>query len=139
MGEYLEESVRPSTNKLYVLNWGKYLDFCQKLGWVSVPASPKPVSAFLVSLSEKSKAKSGALTAKKTIAFFHRLELPLVKDPTDHVMVKRVLKSVSNKWSKPVKKAVPLSSSEVSKLAVILLEGSFKDLRTAAMVLLQFS
>ena len=86
-----------------------------------MPASPNQVSAFLVSLAEEAKAKSGALTAKNAIAYFHRLELPLVKDPTDHVMVKRVLLKSVSKWSKPVKKAVPLSSSEVSKLAIILL------------------
>ena len=104
-----------------------------------MPASSNHISAFLVSLAEKSKAKSGVLPAKNAIAFFHRLELPLVKDPMDHVIVKRILKSASKKWSKPVKKAAPLTSAEVSRLAIIPLEGSFKDLRTAAMVLLQFS
>ena len=99
--------MRPSTKKKYILYWEKYLDFCQKLGWVSVPALANQVSAFLVSLAEESKAKSGALTAKNAITYFHRLKLPLVKDPTDHVRVKRIFNTVTNKWSKPVKKAVP--------------------------------
>ena len=56
-------------------------------------------------------------------------------------MVKKMLKTVRNKWSKPVWvwKASPLSSAEMFEFVLKLSEGSLFKVRSAAMFLLQFN
>ena len=117
---YLEGSVRGSTQNLYAFYWKKFLEFCGKLGWASLPASPNSIAAFMVSLAKESKANSGTLNAKNDIVYYHRLHRPFEKSPTDLSLVKKILKTVSNKWSKPVRKVISLSFEVMVKFALFL-------------------
>ena len=84
----------------------------------------------------RSLKKSPALSARAAIAYHHGLERPGEDDPTESIAVRKVISAITKKWSKPCKKAVPLSSREVAKLVLKLKDGSYKDLCTAVMVVL---
>ena len=57
----------------------------------------------------------------------------------DNRRIKDVLKCVRKTFSKEVKKSTPISSEVVAKLVLGLDLGSFKNLRTAAMIIMMFN
>ena len=123
---------------MYKSYWAKFQVFCQRLGWSSLPADPEHVASFIVSLAEESEAKSGSHLAKAAINYFHKCGGPMEKSPTDSFIVRKLLQSATKKWSNPVRKATPVSSMEMTRFGLILSLGSFKELRTAAVFLMQF-
>ena len=135
--EYLADSVRASTKKTYKSFWLRYKKFCASHNLVIHDA--ESISVFLISLAESTDNKKSSTLAKHAIKFYLKLQFPFKKSPTDTYFVSRILKSISKKYGKPVKKAKGVSSVLVKKIVLKLLNsGSFKDERTAVFILLQF-
>ena len=134
---YLEQAVRPSTRKTYLSYWRRFNEFCKSN---SLPIQgAESISLFLIQLAENSENRASALSAKHAIKYFLKLKYPFKKSKTDSYFVSRIIKSISKKWGKPVKKAKRITSEMVSKLVLNLLRTkSFKDERTAMFILLQF-
>ena len=134
---YLEDAVRPSTKKTYRSYWRRYNEFCARNS-LSIQEA-ESISLFLVDLAEKTENRTSPLSAKHAIKYFMKLRYPFKKCKTDTYFVARIVKSISQKWGKPVKKAKTISSELVAKLIPALLKsGSFKDHRTAIFILVQF-
>lgn len=134
---YLKDAVRPSTQKTYSSYWRRYIEFCESNGVVVQDAAS--ISLFLIQLAEKSENRASSLTAKHAIKYFLKLKYPFKKAKTDTYFVSRIVKAISKKWGKPVKKAKRITSEMVTKLVLFLRKsGSFKDERTAMFLLIQF-
>ena len=91
------------------------------MGFQPIAAGPLVVLDFLVILAKKSKSKSLTLTARSAISHGHLLKAPVGGDPTKLVAVSKAINSIVKKYSKPFKKAVTLSSREITKVATKLL------------------
>ena len=138
---YLTDSIRPSTLRQYRCYWGKFRTFCHRYGWSSLPASAEHVAQFIVTLAEQSGTKSSARNAKAAINFYHGSNLPMVPSPTESFVVKKMIQTAIKKFAKPAKKSTPVSSKELIYFGILLtrqLGGEVKELRMAAMFLLQF-
>lgn len=134
---YLEQAVRPSTMKTYLSYWRRFNEFCESN--ILAVQDAESIGLFLIQLAEKSENRTSSLTAKHAIKYFLKLRFPFKKCKTDTYFVSRIVKSISKKWGKPVKKAKRITSEMVTKLVLNLLRsGSFKDERTAIFILLQF-
>ena len=139
--QYLSEAVRPSTATVYKRLWNKFLIFCSSAGFSSVPASSDSVAAFLIALAENSGGKSSSFTAAAAINYFHRLERSDLDSPTEAWVVKRVLKSIERKFSKPVKKAAVFDSDLMIDFVKFLLNQvslPLNQFRLLALISLQF-
>ena len=93
----------------------------------------------MVCLASTTRSKASASMVKAAIRHFNGLHFPGQEDPTDNRIVRDVLKCVRKTFSMEIKKSNPISSEEVSKVALGLNLKNFKDLRTVAMLLLQFN
>ena len=70
--------------------------------------------------------------ARSAIKYFLKIENPAKKSLADSYLVQKVVKSIIKKYSRPVKKAKTLSSNDIKKLVLSLLDsGSFLDERSA--------
>lgn len=135
--QYLADAVRPSTKKTYISYWTRYSYFCRR-NHLS-PSHAKSIAMFLIQLAENGKSRSASLIAKHAIKYHLKLRYPFRKCSTDSYFVKRISQSIVKKFSKPVKKAGALSSADVKSLVIQLFKSnSFKDLRTAIFILVQF-
>ena len=138
LSEYLENSIRDSTKRTYSPYWRKFQKFCKGKNFNL--NSSEAISLFMISLAEKSQSKSSAISARSAIRYFIKNDNPSKKSSTDSFLVQKIAKSIIKKYGRPVKKASPLGSSEIKSLVTHLLgTGSFKDERTAAFFLLQFT
>lgn len=134
---YLEQAVRPSTQKTYLSYWRRFNEFCLSNNYAVQEAAS--IGLFLIHLAERSENRTSSLTAKHAIKYYLKINFPFKKAKTDTYFVSRIVKSISKKWGKPVKKAKRITSEMVSKLVLNLINsGSFKDERTAIFILLQF-
>jgi len=138
LSEYLENSIRDSSKKLYSPYWRKYQQFCADRKF-SLNSS-EAVSLFMISLAEKSESKSSAISARSAIKYFLKLNDPAKKSSTDSFLVQRISKSIVKKYARQVKKAKTLDSSVIKSLVLSLLDrGTFKDERSANFFLLQYT
>ena len=134
---YLEQAVRPSTQKTYLSYWRRFNEFCSSNNLAVQEAAS--IGLFLIHLAEKSENRASSLTAKHAIKYYIKLNYPFKKAKTDTYFVSRIIKSISKKWGKPVKKAKRITSEMVTKLMLTLIKSkSFKDERTAIFILIQF-
>lgn len=86
--EYLEGAIRESSRKTYASYWRRYLEFCKKGG-------------HNIRLEESIGLK---------------LKFPFKKAGTDTYFVSRIVKAISKRWGRPVKKAKRISSEMVAKM-----------------------
>ena len=114
--EHLGSSVRSSTRKTYSGYWNRFKSFCEQRNFSLLPASPAVVARFLIFIAEANASVSGAKTAVSSIAFYHKMFLGDSVSPTDSVVVKCVMRSLSEKFAKPVKKAAPFTSVNLKDL-----------------------
>ena len=134
---YLEDAVRDSTKKSYRSYFVRYEKFCEESSLDIF--NPEAVSLFLISLAESSQGKSAPLLAKIAIKYYLKLKRPFQKSPTDNYYIGRIVKSIRNKWSRPVKKAKCLGSTTLFKLVQNLLDKKdFKSDRAAIFYTIQF-
>ena len=134
---YLHGAVRESTAKSYANQFARYQKFCEKFQ-LSMN-KPESVSAFLVALAETSKGKSSSLSALAGIKFHSKLSSPFKKAPTDNYFVRRIVKSIVKKWSRPVKKAKCLSSLDVLSMVEHLCKlKTFSSDRNGVFFLMQY-
>ena len=78
--------------------------------------------------------------ARSAIKYFLKIENPAKKSLADSYLVQKVVKSIIKKYSRPVKKAKTLSSNDIKKLVLSLLDsGSFLDERSANFFLIQYT
>jgi len=108
--EHLGSSVRASTRKTYSGYWRRFSEFCVIRNISFLPASPAVVARFLIFISEANASVCGAKIAVSAISYFHKIFLGDSVSPTDSVIVKNVMRSLSEKFAKPVKKAKPFTS-----------------------------
>ena len=135
--EYLEGAIRDSSRKTYASYWRRYLEFCKK-GSHNIRLE-ESIGLFLIHLAEKSENRASSLSAKHAIKFYLKLKFPFKKAGTDTYFVSRIVKAISKRWGRPVKKAKRISSEMVAKMIPKLWStGSFKDKRTAMFIILQF-
>ena len=107
---YVGSSIRESTKKTYSGYWRRFKDFCNGRNVSILPAKPAVVARFLIYIAELNASVSGAKLASSSISYFHKLFMGENVSPTDSVIVKNVMKFLSEKFAKPVKKAKPFSS-----------------------------
>ena len=102
------------------------------------------ISAFLSHLAENSRGIGGVDQARSALKHFYCLKFGDKDSPTDGIMVKNVLRGVKRRFSLPVKKRKPLSSSEFSKLLSSIVDGAslekigMSNLRFAAQVSIMY-
>ena len=108
--EHLGSSVRASTRKTYSGYWRRFREFCELRNVSFLPASSAVVARFLIYISEANASVCGAKIAVSAISYFHKIFMGDAVSPTESVIVKNVMRSLSEKFAKPVKKANPFSS-----------------------------
>ena len=108
--EHLGSAIRDSTRKTYTGYWLRYKKFCEERNIAVLPSSPAVIARFLIFISELKASVAGAKIAVSAIGFFHKSFMGDSVSPTDSIVVKNVMKSLSEKFAKPVKKAKPFSS-----------------------------
>ena len=113
---YVGSSIRDSTKKTYSGYWRRFKDFCNGRNVSILPANPAVVARFLIYIAELNASVSGAKLASSSISYFHKLFMGENVSPTDSVIVKNVMKAITEKFSKPVKKAKPFSSELLKDL-----------------------
>ena len=141
ISSYLLDTVRGSTRSAYQNYWSRFQKFCEESS-PPLSMSPKHVSAFLISLAEKTKGKSSSLQARAAIKFYFKMKHPRKRSPTDSWYVSRIVNSIKKKWSKPVKKATVIDSDILKKVIKFLILDpdvvQLKEERLAVLLLLQF-
>ena len=113
---YVGSSIRDSTKKCYSAYWRRFKVFCEEKNVSVLPASPAVIARFLIFIAELNASSSGAKIAVSAISYFHKLYSGSDISPTDSVIVKNVVKSLTEKFAKPVKKAKPFSSLLLKEL-----------------------
>ena len=113
---YLGSSVRESTRKCYTSYWNRFKTFCVQRRVNSLPAAPAVVARFLIFIAEANASVSGAKSAVSAISYFHKMFMGDATPPTDSFVVKSIVKSLTEKFAKPVKKATPFSSLNLKQL-----------------------
>ena len=78
-----------------------------------MPAKPETVSRFLILLAEVTVSVSGPRSAFSSIVLFHRMRFGDDISPTNSWQVKKVFKSITNRFAKPVVKALPITSLDL--------------------------
>ena len=86
--EYLEGAIRDSSRKTYASYWRRYLEFCKK----------------------------GCHNIRLEESIGLKLKFPFKKAGTDTYFVSRIVKAISKRWGRPVKKAKRISSEMVAKM-----------------------
>ena len=113
---------------------------CFRRGLESLPAVNTTVARFLIFLTESSCSVSGALMARSAITYFHKLVNTEATPPSDNFLVRRVMRSLREKFAKPVKKAVPFTSELLKQFVDYVGDqpSSFEILRLLAFISLSF-
>ena len=108
--DYVGSSIRDSTKMCYSRYWKRFKEFCSSRNVSYLPAAPAVVARFLIFIAEQNASVSGAKLASSAISYFHKIFMGDNVSPTDSVIVKNVIKSITEKFAKPVKKAKPFTS-----------------------------
>ena len=114
--QHLGSSVRDSTRRTYTGYWNRFKSFCENRRVSILPAAPAVVARFLITIAEANASVSGAKSAVSAISFYHKMFMGDAISPTDSVVVKNIMRSLSEKYAKPVKKANPFSSMHLKSL-----------------------
>ena len=113
--KYLSAAVSPSTSSQYHRAWQSFISFCASYRLESLPAVPSTVALFITFLADASPPSSPATIASvlSAIGYMHKLSSFL--DPTQHFVVRKILKGVSNRYGASDLR-VPISPAILSDL-----------------------
>ena len=91
---YLTAALAPGTTSQYQRSWKTFSSFCASIGKQSLPADYSSVALFITHLAELPSTPATIASALSAVAYMHNLKC--LQNPTDHFIVKKVLKGVSN-------------------------------------------
>ena len=114
--DHLGSSIRESTRKTYTSYWVRFKTFCAQKHVSAMPASPAVIARFLIYIAELNASVAGSKISVSAIAFYHKMFLGESVAPTESVVVKNVMKALSEKFAKPVKKAKVFTSLNLKDL-----------------------
>ena len=114
--DHLGSSIRESTRKTYSSYWVRFKTFCAQRHVSFLPACPAVIARFLIYITELNASVAGSKISVSAIAFYHKMFLGDSVAPTESVVVKNVMKALSEKFAKPVKKAKVFTSLNLKDL-----------------------
>ena len=114
--DHLGSSIRASTRRTYSNYWVRFNTFCVQRNVNCVPASPAVIARFLIFIAKSNASVAGPKIAVSAICFYHKLFTGESASPTESVVVRNVMKSLSEKFAKPVKKAKGFTSLNLKDL-----------------------
>ena len=141
------DSLATSTKASYLSSWTKFRAICAQLAITSpLPISSKDFAAVISFYAAKERKLPSTLTMISAVSFAHTLNgFP---SPSQDPTFSLVLRGIKRKTFVPPKRAVPLSSSDVSLLVLRLIASDLEvdsffdvclsDWRTAAQAVLSF-
>ena len=110
---YLAAALSPSSLAQYQRSWRSFCVFCNDIGKQSLPADFSSVALYITNLAGIPSSPATIASALSAVGYFHNLKsLP---DPTQHFIVRKVLKGVSN-LHKGSDLRIPISTSILSEL-----------------------
>jgi len=136
--KHLKKSLAPNTYKAYTDHLKRFI------AQYPFPASPEMVLQFIKSQNDERIAELGRPYANATLkAWVSAISLAHRSaghpDPTQHVIVQKVLKGVRLENFKPQKQAKALTQKEIAAMVQVTTGNAVADLRNSVMVLLMYA
>ena len=108
----------PATNRAYTSDLLLYRDWCAQHGFLAFPAEPQTIALYAAALHEQARAVATIRRRIIAIAFEHkRRALP---SPTDHTLVKEVLKGIRRTRGVAQEQKEPLRGDDVKTMMTAL-------------------
>jgi len=133
--EYLQLSFAPATQRAYSADWKDFLRFCAEMGFVAMPATPKTVAAYLVSIA---KRRSPATVRRRLAAIRLAHRLAREAAPAEDAEVQIALKGTRRRHGRPVQQAAAIRLTELRRLLSTCTEDT-TGRRDRALLLLGFA
>ncbi len=117
------------------INYKSDIRCYQRMGF-PLPAYPEDISKYLATLAKTYNPRS-LERHLKALRFWHKINDFI--DPTDHVLVKRMLKGIKNTYGKPLKKAKAFTVEDIATIdAYYKREGTVNAARNNCLIQLGF-
>lgn len=135
--KYLNHSLSPSTRKFYTIDLRIFSEWCQSLGLETQPATSDTVARFLVAQAQMGIKPATLVRRLAAIKMIH--EALGYDSPTQHKLVKSVLKGIKREKGVAPKKKAPATAERIANMIAHCSSDTLIGLRDKALLLLGFS
>lgn len=138
IGRAVKAARSQNTQRAYASAWRHWASWCELHGFVSLPADPGSVAAYLTVRAKEGRSMSTLDTARAAIRAAHRDTAQ--EDPTSNPEVELVLKGLKRQQgTAPRTQAHPLSTDELRRIVDCVDRESLRGKRDSALILLGFA
>ena len=128
----------PATRRAYASDWADFEEFCAMVGHQALPATHSTVAAYLALLRGERGLGRSTIHRRAAAIGYHHSESGH-DSPTDHRLVRRVLKGIRRTDSKRPVTAKALSTEQITAMVSGLDGDSLRDVRDRALILVGFA
>jgi site-specific recombinase XerD len=131
----IEGAYAPSTIRAYVANFKRFIEYCESIQKISLPANPIDVGSYIAHLTKSGLKSSSIRIAIASISNVHRLNR--FNDPTQHPDVVIEMRRMHRALGRSSKQAFGVTTPILQKM-VGATNRSLRDLRDRALILLAY-
>lgn len=134
--EYVGESISANTKKAYQSDYRQFESWCKAADFSALPATPAAVADYFSDMA-KSGAKASTISRRRAAIRLAHVSAGHA-DVTANALVRATLKGIKRSLGTAPDKKSPVLTNDV-KAMVGTLDGSLKDLRDKALLLIGFT
>ena len=121
--EIIANDIADSTSNQYFLAFNRFSKFCVDNNVTSLPSHPEVIMTYFNKIAHESQSISPVFMARSAIKYYNELHNPSIKSPTDNKDVSKCVDGLKRKFSKPVKKAEPMTKKILNEMVDKVLKG----------------
>lgn len=133
---YIHQSLSISTRKFYGIDLRIFSNWCDSLGLIALPAAPDTIARFLA--AQASQGLKPATLTRRVAAIRMSHEAQGYATPTQHKVVKTVLKGIKRAMRTTQSKKAPATAERIENM-IMHCSNTLTGLRDKALLLLGFA
>ncbi len=121
--ETIAVDLADSSSNQYYLAFNRFAAFCVENNISSLPSHPIVIMTYFNKIADSTKSISPVFMARSAINYYNELYNSNIESPTNHKDVVKCVDGLKRKYSKPVKKAEPMTKSILDSMVDKILKG----------------
>ena len=121
--ESIAVDLADSSSNQYYLAFNRFATFCVENNVSSLPSHPIVIMTYFNKIADSTQSISPVLMARSAINYYNELYNPNISSPTNHKDVVKCVDGLKRQYSKPVKKAEPMTKSILDSMVDKILLG----------------